>query len=294
MVTSGGTLAYNLREGFRSEHLAHYALSAFGPVTPFLREDDHGIDMICHIAKREGKMAIVGNAYGAQVKSGEPLVVYTGEQACEWLMRLQFPLFVVTVDKAASSVRVYSTWNLHLLLLPFQHNRAMPRPQKVTLIGTNAAGPLGKPDCDTGDVPLGHPILDFPIDDLGDPPKREKYLEIMSEWVDMDARNYHFRLAGISLAHGYIEWQTNRSLNESRRTWYHPYYFSPETCDKARKLVSELATVIALYQGNVRDRSRDPEQAVLARHEVDALRSYLQGFCDKHLTKFQKDILKIK
>jgi len=239
-------------------------------------------------------MALVGSAFGAQVKSGAPLVTYAGEQACEWLQRLQFPLFVVTVDKAALSVRIYSTWSLHLLLLPFQHNKSRPRPEKVTLTGADTAGRLPKPNCDTGDVPLGHPILDFSISDLGDALKREKYREIMSEWVDMDARNYHFRLAGISLAHGFIEWQTNKSLKESRRTWYHPYYFSPETYDKARELVSELATVIALGQGNIRDRSQNPSLAAQARQEVEALRSYLEQFCPTYLTKFQKDIFGVK
>jgi len=292
--TSGGTLAYNFREGLRSERLIHYALSAFGPATPVLREDDHGIDLICHLAQREGKIAIVGSAYGVQVKSGESVVEYKGPQACEWLQKLQFPLFVATVDKSSSSVKIYSTWNLHLFLFPFQHDSSLPKPEKIILIASETEQQLEKPNISTGEVPIGHPILDFRIEDLGNSDLREKYREIMDEWVGMDRNNYNFRLAGISIAYGYIKWKTNMTLSESSRTWYRPHYFSPATCDKARELLSDLATVIALHQGNVRDRSTNKQQIENARSEVELLRSYLQQFCEKYLDNFKKKIFAIE
>ena len=51
---SGGILAYNFREGYRSEYLAHYIFSGFGPAIPVAREDDFGLDLICNISKRDG------------------------------------------------------------------------------------------------------------------------------------------------------------------------------------------------------------------------------------------------
>ncbi len=65
---SGGLITYNLREGFRSEYLAHYAFSAFGPSIQIQREDDFGLDLICNLSEQEGNMLITKLAYGVQVK----------------------------------------------------------------------------------------------------------------------------------------------------------------------------------------------------------------------------------
>jgi hypothetical protein len=287
--SSGGILAYNLREGFRSEHLAHYALSAFGPSTPILREDDHGIDFLCHLAQRTGNMATIGSAYGVQVKSGDPVVKYEGKQVFQWLNSLQIPLFVATVDKSMSHIRIYSTWNVHRFLLIFENDPNRKRPDTIVLRGSDCNEPLPAPNPETGDVPIGKPILDFCLQELGDKGVREHHLHVLREWVEMDRQNYTFRLAGITMACGYIKWVTNKHLQESVRTWYRPYYYSAATADKARKLLCQLATVISLYQGQAL-KSKNPDQVQHAERELIALSNYVNRFCSHHFDKFQKGI----
>lgn len=288
--SSGGIFPYNLREGFRSEHLAQYALSAFGPSTPILREDDHGIDLLCHLAERTGTMATVGSAYGVQVKGGEPVVEYKGQQVIPWLNSLQIPFFVVTVDKSMSRIRIYSTWNVHRFLLPFENNPDRKRPDTVLLHGTDADESLPDPNPETGDVPIGKPILDFRLQELGDESIREHHGHVLHEWVEMDRRNYTFRLAGVTMTHGYVEWRTNKHLHESGRLWYRPYYYSTTTADKARKLLCELATVIGLYQRWVRDESQNPDHVRQAEQELQVLSSYVNRFCGHHFDDFQKGV----
>ena len=45
-------LPYYLKEGSRSEYLAWFALSAFGPSVQIPRQEDYGIDFICNIESK--------------------------------------------------------------------------------------------------------------------------------------------------------------------------------------------------------------------------------------------------
>lgn len=99
MSKSGGVITFNYREGFRSEYLADYVFSAFGPSLPIAREDDYGVDMICNMAYQEGKLMRVEATYGVQVKSQDTAFKYIGKQAVNWLFSLEFPLFFVEISK---------------------------------------------------------------------------------------------------------------------------------------------------------------------------------------------------
>ncbi len=270
-------MAANPREGFRSETLARFALSAFGPATDVEVEDDYGVDLVCATSRRVGQRLHVGSGYLVQVKSQtETEVTYSGEHTGKWLEDLGSPLLVCRVDKAAARIELYSTWNISRVLHQIAaYSQASPETFWLIL-----DQPVSTDEPSPNAIPLGIPIVAFSVTELHDSEKVNTLRTCIEEWVRMDSQNILWRRIGLAVAFGYTKWETNRPPSHFNN-WYHPYYYSAKVADRAREILVECAALIALTHKTNKV------------SEVDALRSYANMFCTRtEELSFAFDVLK--
>lgn len=248
-MASGGITTYNLREGFRSEFIATYIFSAFGPTTKMSSESDYGIDLVCNIAVRDKQVLKIGSTYGVQIKSGDIEFKYIGKQATTWLKDLEFPLLLVRVDKDESRIRIYSTWNLHNYIHMLNSDSENDYCHSVEFVTDETSGEIAMPviELDAVRITVGKPILDFRFHDIGDNDNRDKYLSILKEWVEIDRLNINNRRSGIPVVKGFFSWKTNESLETSLREWYKPYHYSSHHADNMMNTFVECSVSLALY-----------------------------------------------
>src|SRR5215831_7954799 len=105
-----GVHAGNLHEGGRSEILADYLFSRWGPVTPVRGRDDYGCDLYCALTDTIGRRELVTEYYTAQVKSTDDPWVFQNSDEIRWLIEYPTPLFLCTVNKALLRVRIYQVF----------------------------------------------------------------------------------------------------------------------------------------------------------------------------------------
>jgi len=244
-MASGGVTARNTRQGFRSEYIVKYIFSAFGTATDVSTENDLGIDLLCNLTTFDGLIITHKFTYGIQVKSAGAQFVYHGKQASTWLSKLEFPLLLVEVDKADSRIKVFSTWNLNRYLLDFHTEDEQAYPENL-IFTTALDGELNPPDCASGNIPVGKPILDFVYSDIDDKDKCDNFYKVLSEWLEFDHKNYLLRRTGVPCAYGYTNWDTNRSPKEFH-VWHKPYFYSPFHTEKIKILLAEAFVPLGLY-----------------------------------------------
>jgi hypothetical protein len=279
---SGGLTTYNIREGFRSEYLAHFAFSAFGPSNPIQREDDFGLDLICNLSEQEGKMLIIKSTYGVQVKSKGAEFKYKGKQATEWLSSLEFPVLFAEVSKEEFLIKIYSCWNINRYLLGLNLSDKESYPEEITFTTEeNEVSELPFPDLEKGIIPLGHPIINCKISDLTNQEIRTKFWEILKEWLEFDNENYKNRRAGASLSFGYTSWKTNEPLSRSLRVWNKQYYYSPQKTVEQKKLLYECSILLALYYKN---------NGILDAYK--SLKEFIEINLNENLDDFGKELFK--
>jgi len=230
-------------------------------------------------------MLIVKASYGVQVKSRGTEFQFKGKQATQWLNDLEFPLFLADVSKEESNIKIYSTWNINRFLLGLHTKDIEKYPDQLVFIASNN-GRLIEPDAAKGEIPIGHPILDFNITDLGDDVKRQKYWEIMKEWLSFDSINYFQRKAGIACAFGYIEWETNKSLRESHRIWYKPYFFSSYHVKSLKRIFYDCAISVGYF--NKENYKGNPQDSF--KNEFNSLRKFVLEYLNDNMEPFGKNL----
>ncbi len=245
MAKSGGVTARNTRQGFRSEYIVRYILSAFGTAVEVSQGNDLGIDILCNLTSFDGLLITYRSSYGVQVKSHGYDFKYKGKQATKWLSKLEYPLLLASVDKENARIRIYSCWNLNRYLLMLNLDDENSFPDEIKFVPSEDDD-LKEPTVD-GVIPVGKPILDFNYFDIEDEVSWERYYKVLDGWLEIDNKNYLLRRVGISCAFGYIKWEVNRALDESVRMWYKPYFYSPQHTNKIKDILVEALVPLGLY-----------------------------------------------
>ncbi len=278
--SSGGIITYNLREGFRSESLAHYVFSAFGPCLPINTVEDFGFDLLCNLADIKQKMMLIKSSFGVQVKSKGFDFEFKGDHVIQWLSSLEIPFLLAVISKNTTLIEIYTTWNLNRLLLELGNISKTKYPNKIKFVPDNNKT-LKFPTIKSKSalIPIGKPILSFNISDLGNPQNRQSYRLIMGEWIEMDATNYKNRRAGLPICYGYTEWQSNLSLVQSRRGFDKKYFFGPTYHKKVNEIIIESAIVAGNYLKNTYN--SNPKSFKLYKNEFNKLRNYILSILKK-------------
>jgi hypothetical protein len=267
MPSSGGYIADNFRQGFRAEYLAKYIMSEFGPCERVNPENDYGLDLIATVMKKVGSGGYVSSMYGIQVKAGTARFHYSGEQLMDWIKAYNIPILMCRADRASGSIKLYSTWTLHHLILDGNSAHV----QIIDFIenyGEQQKLRMPEIQGNTGTVWLGPPIIHISSAELHQVDLIDEIRKTLTEWISIDTRNYFRRKADIPIVYGYLTWETNKSLDASQRTWYKPYFYSWSHTNSAMKLIQECATLIALNQGKDSEIARDLAE-IIKKHGVD-------------------------
>jgi hypothetical protein len=248
MASSGGYIANNFRRGYRAEYLAKYVISEFGPCERINPENDYGIDLIATVMKKVGSVGIVSSVYGVQVKSGDAPFHYSGDQLVDWIKAYNIPIILCRAERATGKVMLYSTWPLHHLILAHgdQDIREMDFIEEY-----GSVEQLKMPEVleNKATIWVGKPIVDVSSMELNQIELVAEIVKSLAEWINFDADNYFRRKANIPIVFGYLTWETNKSLDSSRREYWKPYHYSDQNTQSAIKLIQDCATLIALNRG---------------------------------------------
>lgn len=208
-----GSYAPNLREGKRSEYLAHYFFSSLGTSVPVPSPEDTGLDLHCTIADVVGQRAWPRCFYTVQVKSDSGPWCMDSQESVAWLADQPFPIFLCVVEKKIGRFRLYQTLPRHFL------RAHPPLPDRFELVPGDGAD--GKPEFfkrDQHSYSLSAPILDFGLEKFLDAEFLELAKSVIRSWVEWDNENTYMRLAGLQYAMKPTDWKTNEVMSSKGKS----------------------------------------------------------------------------
>lgn len=231
--------------------MTQYIMSKFGPCERVLQENDYGIDFYCNLMERSGSVGKTGLLYGVQVKSGNEKFTFEGDHLKSWLQQYNIPMLMCRADRSSNKIILYSTWMLNLLLTESIDKKI----NQIIFCEEygNEDGKLQNPQLKNGEanVWMGPPILEITVNELEHSKVRIKeILKILREWVSFDVVNYSMRSIGIPVFFGYINWETNKSLDTSVRRYFEPHVFNDLVTEKAFKTIHKCALLVTLNKKN--------------------------------------------
>lgn len=199
---------YGIRQGDRSEYLAHYILSALAITTPVPRaEDFQGIDFHCSLLKEVDGNLQPYAPFNVQVKSAsEAYVEYGGvtksgnwrKHEIEALCEYQTPFFIGLVNKDLQRLDLFQTINRAFLWgrlpLPFKVRLMLNDPDGEGELGSGSevnetvdpsfgCAPI------THILPIGRPVVSIPIADSEDAIKIETLKSALLKFIMLDQEN---------------------------------------------------------------------------------------------------------
>jgi hypothetical protein len=185
-----GSVATNLHQGSRSELLADYLFSGWGPITPVRRQDDYGLDLFGGLAEQEGKRSVVKDYYVVQVKSTPEPWDFPDQESVKWLVEYPLPIFLSCVDKKKGVLSIYHV-----------------TPRFCCAIGALPKSLVLVPeDVDEGECTqwtggerysLSAPILRVCLGDFLDVDRLSDLRGVFRHWVRVDRANVELRSRGL-------------------------------------------------------------------------------------------------
>jgi hypothetical protein len=104
----GGRLAANFRRANIAEGLAVQMLRPFAAIAQVPREEDHGIDVIGTLLRREGRTLVAAASFVVQVKTyTAPHFTFVGD-GVRWLKELELPYFPMVANLDEGKVDLFS------------------------------------------------------------------------------------------------------------------------------------------------------------------------------------------
>lgn len=198
-----GATATNIRKADLAEDLGRLLLRHFCALAPIPKADDFGIDTIAtllEIDKENSLRELANKTFGVQFKAKSVREIkFLKEYEYNWLLNLDYPYFVCSVDITNSSMQIYS---LHLV-------NSMPS------INENCTGlilTLDKTDNENKKnkilkLSLGEPIMDLSIQDIENPELIDKKKNILKKWILGEYENIKIRNIGFTKT---FDWETNK------------------------------------------------------------------------------------
>ncbi len=103
----------NLRSGDLAEQLGIFLLQSVALVAPVPRTEDVGIDVVATLIRSfDNYKYMAEDSFFVQIKSSSVTDCSFSDSQLNWLQELHLPLFIATVDKGTSSIKLYSTHSL--------------------------------------------------------------------------------------------------------------------------------------------------------------------------------------
>lgn len=196
-----GATATNIRKADLAEDLGKFLLRSFCAIAPISKADDFGIDTIATLLEidPENKLReLAQKTFGIQFKAKSVRKIeFLKEYEYKWLLNLDYPYFIGSVDITNSKMEIYS---LHYV-------NSMPS------INENCTGLVISLDkLQNGkdkvlNLGLGDPILTLTNEDIQDPAIVKEKGAILKCWILSEYENIKVRNIGLTKT---FKWQTNK------------------------------------------------------------------------------------
>jgi len=198
-----GATATNIRKADLAEDLGKLLLRQFCALAPISKSDDFGIDTIAtllEIDEQNSLREIANKTFGVQFKTKSVREIkFLKEYEFNWLLNLDYPYFICSVDNSNSSMHIYS---LHMV-------NAMPGIKNNCdgLIITLDEKKDKQKKEDVLKLWLGDPIIDLSIHDILDKNLLNHKKQILKKWIVGEYDNIKIRNIGLTKA---FYWETNK------------------------------------------------------------------------------------
>jgi hypothetical protein len=189
----------NLRSGHVHEKLGLTLLQAVGLVAEVPATEDVGADAFVTLLRPEGSRGLAPeNSFLVQIKAASVTrVPFKGPHAVRWLTELDVPLFVASVDLAASSISLYATHRLQLIAREGRHEEIHLYLERVD---ERSSGPGVRY------VNLGPPVITWSMAETQEEGFRERAHGVLKPHIARQQTNIGFRDIGY---YEPLRWRTN-------------------------------------------------------------------------------------
>jgi len=180
-LNKGGRLAANPRRANIAEGLAIQMFRPFAAVAPTPREEDHGIDLIATLIRKEGKCMVAEDSFAVQVKTHSAANFFFAGDGIKWLTQLRLPYFPVVVNLNEATVSLYTLNRFHM-------------PLHASMVKVfNFCIPNAECECDgIDDFPLEEPLMRWSISDAAHPDFPAWAYAILKPAIQIETNNFQY------------------------------------------------------------------------------------------------------
>ncbi len=195
----------NLRKGDLAEHLGSYLLRPFAALAPVIRMDDHGIDAVATLLRRQSARSVVPeHSFYVQFKAASVTSIEYGGDKLDWLTQLRLPLFIASVDIRSGSIALYTT---HLLSRQLTNDALSTRQAIVLSFGSkNTTADWDIRNGSTIHLPLGPAIMQWDVRSAAGVDFLHSAYSVLSPWLRCEDGNIALRPIGVC---EWMTWETN-------------------------------------------------------------------------------------
>jgi hypothetical protein len=175
-------------------------------------QEDNGVDFYCTLMETVGLRAWPRHQYTVQAKSEAGPRRFKSPDSVKWLVKHPLPLFLMLVDKASATIRIYQTfprfliWTTHPQLPAFLELTPEDDGEGTSTQWDNATH-----------FSLGPPIVSRTVIDLLDDTTFQQSKAVLNSWLDAEAKNIASVTAG--LPRRKPNWSHDNSAMLTRR-WF--------------------------------------------------------------------------
>lgn len=206
-----GSLDKNLLSGYLNEELGIYLLRGLSTVAPVPRPQDAGIDAISTLLRQSSSRNLhPENTFYVQLKSHAIREIEFTKDEALWLMKLQLPYFVGSVNKHRSEISLYTS---HHWLVESRHfqERAVtfvlsPQPPENEQAANVPRGSISHSAGEVLRLWLGPPIRTWTVSEIGRPEFLSKSYDVLKPHLETDDRNIRWRRLKYAEL---LDWETN-------------------------------------------------------------------------------------
>jgi hypothetical protein len=196
-----GATPTNIRKADLAEDLGKFLLRSFCAIAPISKADDFGIDTIATLLEidPENKLReLAHKTFGIQFKAKSIREIeFLKEYEYKWLLNLDYPYFIGSVDITNSIMEIYS---LHLV-------NSMPSINETCSGLVISLDEIKKREDKVLNLKLGNPILTITNNDIQDSEIVKEKGSILKHWILGEYENIKVRNIGLTKT---FKWETNK------------------------------------------------------------------------------------
>ena len=177
----GGRLAANPRRANIAEGIAIQMFRPFSAIAPVPREEDHGIDFIGTLLRRNGRVFSASRSFVVQIKTHTTATFSFAGDGIDWLRNLKLPYFPVSMNLDTSTLQLFTLNQYHIPLhaSPFERFNFCVR---------NDFTEWDRPD----NFPLYEPIMQWTIQNCAHELFPEWAFSILDRIVKIESNNFRY------------------------------------------------------------------------------------------------------